>query len=255
MNIIILNSVAMFKPILPDDLLNIVSEYAKLSINNTCRDIDIVIVQQLLNCWFDQSFRYFGALCEVCYTNDFDLLVWLCHLEGQENISTIMREKKRTSDLFDFALPLRIACTPGNKKIIMWLVQFFEYERNDVCYMDDACLIELCYYGHNAIAKWFIERFKIKKICGFAYLDRIILAKRSQVCDAITLAKLFIRWQKTNFSVWKMMRTDWRRVYDHVQNCDCENKKFAVCRCGVKICFFLRDYHVEHRGCCYACDK
>jgi hypothetical protein len=175
----------------------------------------------------------------------------------------------RTENFDHYTYPLRLACTVGNKKIITWLTEFFGY--TDVRCMDDFCIIALCYNGHNDTAKWFAQKYKIKKLRGFDYVykyygvDTTVAGNRpskildkSTTCrpiDAVNTAKLFARWNKTKGSVWKMMRTDWRRVYDHIQNCDCENKSFVVCRCGTKICFFLRDYHIGYRGCCYACDK
>lgn len=60
---------------------------------------------------------------------------------------------------------------------------------------------------------------------------------------------------RPSMSVWTRMMNDWHRVQAHAQNCDCENKAFVVCQCGVSICFFLRDYHSKRQGCCYACDR
>lgn len=54
---------------------------------------------------------------------------------------------------------------------------------------------------------------------------------------------------------WEWHAYYWKRIQQHLFNCDCDDKAVAVCRCGTKICFFLRDYHSKRQGCCYSCDR
>jgi hypothetical protein len=162
----------MFEPILPNDLLNIVNEYAQLTIRPTDKQIDILIVQNMLNCWAPQLFRSFDALCDVCATTDLELIKWLCYLVSPKDSAPV-----RGGNIWKFlqlthmynhqkyiAYPLRIACIVGNKKIIKWLIKFFEYSSCDVRYMNDYCLIALCFNKHLETAQWLIKRYNIKKI-------------------------------------------------------------------------------------------
>lgn len=162
----------MFEPILPNDLLNIVNEYAQLTIHHTDKAIDIIIVQNMLDCWAPQLFRSFDALCEVCATTDLKLIKWLCRLVSPKdsapvcggNILKFFQPIHMPNHQKYCAYPLRIACIVGNKKIIKWLIKFFEYRCHDVRYMDDYCLIALCFNKHNETARWLIRRYYIKNI-------------------------------------------------------------------------------------------
>jgi hypothetical protein len=162
----------MFRPILPNDLLNIVNEYAQLTIKPMDKAIDIIIVQNMLNCWAPQLFRSFDALCDVCATTDLELIKWLCYLVSPKdsapvyggNIWKFLQHTRMAGNQKYCAYPLRIACIVGNKKIIMWLIKFFEYQCHDVRYMDDYCLIALCFNNHIDVARWLIKRYNIKKI-------------------------------------------------------------------------------------------
>jgi hypothetical protein len=162
----------MFEPILPNDLLAIVNEYVQINISNTNKAIDIIIVQNMLNCWSSQLFRSFDALCDVCATNDLKLIKWLCYLVSPKdsvpvrggNIWKFLQPIHMQNHQKYIAYPLRIACIVGNKKIIEWLIKFFEFSSFDVRYMNDYCLIALCFNKHSMVARWLIKRYNIEEI-------------------------------------------------------------------------------------------
>lgn len=64
----------------------------------------------------------------------------------------------------DSTYPLRIACVVGNKKMVKWLIEFFDYGRSDVRFMSDYCFIAAYANKHYKLARWLIKRYKIKKV-------------------------------------------------------------------------------------------